>query len=119
MSTEDRLSRREQERRWDLEVDICKHIFSVSAGMVGVCITVIGMVRIAISIRRIDTIADDLMAIDAFLFLTSCISSYFALRSHKMSRMYAVERFADAVFILAMILMVVTCMFITYAIALV
>jgi hypothetical protein len=100
-----------------LEKDICIHIFSVSAGMVGVCLTVIGLLRVVITLRQTDTFADDLLAMDAFLFLIACLSSYWGLRTRSVKRMYRVERFADIAFILALILMVVVCGFVTYAIA--
>ncbi len=35
-----------------LEADISVHIFSVSAAMVGVCLTVIGLIRIVITIGK-------------------------------------------------------------------
>jgi hypothetical protein len=100
-----------------LEQDICIHIFSVSAAMVGVCLTVVGLIRVIITLRKADTAADDLLAADAFLFLIACVSSYWALRTRQRSRMYRVERFADVVFLLALLLMVVVCGYITYAIA--
>ena len=103
--------------RAQLEQDVCVHVFTVSAGMVGVCLTVIGLVRIVISFQKIDTIADDLLAADALLFLTSCLSAYWALRTRNARRMHRVEQFADSVFILAMILMVCICGFITFAVA--
>ena len=101
-----------------MEEDICIHIFTVSAGLVGVCLTVIGLLRVVITLRKTDTFADDLLAIDAFLFLVACLSSYWALRIRSDRRMYRVERFADC-FILALLLMVAVCGFVTYAIAIV
>ena len=40
-----------------LEADICTNIFTVSAVMVGVCLTVIGLPRVVITIRKADTLA--------------------------------------------------------------
>ena len=99
-----------------LEEDICIHIFTVSAGMVGVCLTVIGLLRVVITLRKVDTFADDLLAGDAILFLIACLASYWALRTRKTSRMYRVERFADIVFIVALIVMTAACSFVTYSI---
>jgi amino acid transporter len=101
-----------------LEEDISIHIFTVSSAMVGVCLTVIGLIRVVITFGKADTVADDLLAADAFLFLLSCLISYFALRTRSKRRMHRRERIADSIFILAMILMVVICGFITYAITL-
>ena len=98
-----------------LEEDICIHIFTVSAAMVGVCLTVIGLLRVVITIRKADTIADNLLAVDAVLFLFSCLSSYWALRTRGLRRMHRVERFADLVFIVALLFMVGICAFVTFA----
>ena len=106
------------ESNLSLEEDICIHIFSVSAAMVGVCLTVIGLLRVVITLRKSDTFADDLLALDATLFLVACLTSYWSLRTRRTHRMYRVERFADVVFLLALILMAAICGFVTYAIAL-
>jgi hypothetical protein len=104
-------------RRTHLEEDVCIHIFMVSAAMVGVCLTVIGLLRVVITIQKADTFADDLLAGNAVLFLASCLSSYWALRTRSKRRMHRVERFADSIFILSMIIMAVACIFITYEVA--
>jgi hypothetical protein len=39
-----------------LEEDICIHIFTVSSAMVGVCLTVIGLVRVVITLGKADTV---------------------------------------------------------------
>jgi hypothetical protein len=100
-----------------LEEDICIHIFTVSSAMVGVCLTVIGLIRVVITLGKIDTIADDLLAGDAFLFLLACLLSYSALRTRSIRRMHKVERLADGSFICAMIVMTAVCGVITYAIS--
>jgi cytochrome c oxidase assembly factor CtaG len=100
-----------------LEEDICIHIFTVSSAMVGVCLTVIGLIRVVITLGQVDTIADDLLAGDAFLFLVACLLSYWGLRTRSVRRMHKVERLADGIFILAMILMTAVCALITYAIS--
>ncbi len=107
----------ETDPRQPLEEDISIHIFTVSSAMVGVCLTVIGLIRVVITLRKVDTFADDLLAIDAVLFLISCLASYLALRTRSHQRMHRVEYFADRVFIVALIFMVVICGVITYAIS--
>jgi uncharacterized membrane protein YwzB len=100
-----------------LEQDVCIHIFTVSSAMVGVCLTVIGLIRVVITLGTADTPADDLLAADALLFLIFCLLSYWALRSRRLRRMHRLERIADAIFIIAMIGMVVACALITYTIS--
>ena len=98
-----------------LEEDICIHIFTVSSAMVGVCLTVIGLIRVVITLGKADTLADDFLASDALLFLTSGLLSYAALRGRSFRRRHLIERAADVVFITAMVVMTVICGFITYA----
>jgi hypothetical protein len=93
--------------RSSLEEDISSHIFVALSAMLGVCLTVIGLLRVVIVIGKVDTLADDLLAIDSLLFFTSCLASYFALRTRSSRRMHRLERVVDRVFILAMLLMVV------------
>ena len=101
--------------RRELEENLCVNIFTASSAMVGVCLTVVGLLRVVITIRKADTMADDLLLGDSVLFLISCLLSYWALRSRAVQRMHRVERFADNVFMLALLLMVVVIGFITYA----
>ena len=101
----------------NLEQNICIHIFTISSAMVGVCLTVIGLIRVVITLGTADTLADDFLAADALLFLISCLLSYWALRLRGLRRMHRVERIADGIFIIAMIGMVVVCALITYTIS--
>ncbi len=99
-----------------LEADICIHLFSVSAAMVGVCLTVIGLIRVVISVKQVDTLADDFLAIDALFFLCSCLCAYWVLRMRSIRRIHRLERIADGAFILGLILMVAVCGIIGWAI---
>ena len=108
---------RHRDSNTHLEQDSCIHIFTVSSAMVGICLTVIGLIRVVITLGRADTLADDLLAGDALLFLISCLLSYWALRSRSLRRMHRLEKIADGIFILAMIGMVIICALITYTIS--
>jgi uncharacterized membrane protein YqjE len=100
-----------------LEEDICIHIFTVSSAMVGVCLTVVGLIRVVVTLGKADTLADDFLAIDALLFLASCLLSYTAMRSRNLRRMHRIEQLADSIFIVAMVFMAIICGFITFAIS--
>ncbi|BCG45352.1 hypothetical protein GEOBRER4_n0106 [Citrifermentans bremense] len=97
-----------------LEEDISVHIFTASAAMVGVCLTVIGLVRVFITIKGVNTLADDILSAASLVFLTSCSLSYWALRTRKRRRMHKIERLADGAFIFGLILMVSVCGILTY-----
>ena len=70
-----------------------------------------------ISRDAINTVADDLLVADTLLFFASCLLSYWALRARSAGRMRSVERAADLIFIVGLILMAVVCGIITYGIA--
>ena len=96
-----------------LEADLCIHIFTASAALV--CLTVIGLIRIVTATTKVGTIADDLLAADATLFMVACVLSYWALRVRSMRRMHRIERAADAIFLLGLLLMTAVCGVITWA----
>ena len=72
--------------------------------MVGVCMTVISIIKLAEASQNVTQIVDNLLAFDSLLFLASALFSYVVLRSAK----YAIkmERAADLCFSLGMIGMV-------------
>jgi hypothetical protein len=80
-------------------------------------LTVIGLIRVVITLGKADSAADDCLAVDALLFLIACLLSYWALRSRTSRRMHRVERIADGIFILAMIGMAAICALITYSVS--
>ena len=92
-----------------VERDLAGRIFTTSAQLVGVCLTVIGLFRVVSHLKNINSVADNLMAIDALVFLGSCLLSYLALRSLKAERSLALERAADVVFLLGLGTMVALC----------
>lgn len=109
------MSKTDRSLQPKLYENICVHIFSASATLVGVCLTVIGIIHILIHERGIDTLADDILVLDAIMFLSSCLLSYWALRSKTEQRLYKIERAADIIFIAGLLIMVIACGFITYA----
>ncbi|MBB3226137.1 hypothetical protein FHW69_000727 [Luteibacter sp. Sphag1AF] len=105
------------DERSALNEDLCVHIFTTSAAMTGVCLTVIGIIRVVISIRGTDTIADDMLAADAMLYVTACFLSYWSLRTVRASRSRITERLADTIFLAALLLTVAAAGVITWAIS--
>jgi hypothetical protein len=116
---EDNASRPNDEHtraaRSALDERTCRLICPIASGMVGVCLTGISLLRVAVSVHKRETSADDLLAIDALAFLLATLSSYFALRVQTQSRLHWLERAADATFIFAMLLLTFACFVITYA----
>ena len=93
---------------------LSEHIFAVSAGMVGVCITVIGLFRIVSRSDHVDSIADNLLSIDALIFLASCILAYLALRAQSTQNRKRFDRVADYVFLAGLTMVSVVGVLIAY-----
>lgn len=82
--------------------------------MLGVCMTVISIIKLTQTNRGIAYWADDLLALDALIFLTSSIFSYLSIRSN--SKKIQFEDIADKVFMLALILMGIAVVLLTFEI---
>ncbi len=85
---------------------IAVHIFTVSAGLVGACLTVIGLFRVIFKLKAIDSVATRLLAMDAMGFMLACLTAYLALRTASRSRRKRLGLAADLIFIAALVAMV-------------
>ena len=81
---------------------------SLGPTLVGVCLTVMGIIRVVKALHGIDTLTDGLVAVDALTFLASCLTAYVALRTRTAAKLLRVERVADHIFLAALSLMAVT-----------
>jgi hypothetical protein len=97
-----------------LDERICRLICPIAAAMVVVCLTGIGLLHVVNAVRGHGTLGDDILSVDALLFLFATLSSYFALRAPTERRLHGLERIADRSFIAAMILLTAACFVITY-----
>lgn len=99
-----------------LDEGVSEHIFSASAAMVGVCLTVIGLLQVSNRLEKISVLGDDLLAIDSIIFLSACILSYLGLRTRafQQQRKQNLERIADICFLLGLCTMAAVCFLITY-----
>lgn len=99
-----------------LNEDVCVHIFTASAAMVGVCITVIGIFQVVSTLRSEDSLGDDLLAINAILYLITTLLSYWALRTRQVNRNHLLEKLIDGLFLTALTCTTGIAGFITWAI---
>ena len=90
----------------EVEANISVDVFSVSAAMVGVCLTVIQLIQM--NARQKTTLADDILAVDAMFFLVACLLAFIALRSRRHSRIKSIlGNISDACFLIGISTMVV------------
>ena len=93
---------------------LSSHILTVSATLVGVCLTVIGLIRVIEELRKIQGFEDELLAADALIFLVATAFAYAALRARSAARYRRLERAADACFLIGLALMTLVCALIAY-----
>lgn len=99
-----------------VERDIAGHIFTTSSVMMGLCLTIISLMDARTNSQRITTIVDDIIVVDALLFLISCLVSYAALRSRHMKRRHLVETAADIIFLAGMVGVGIACVLFVWTI---
>jgi Na+/alanine symporter len=97
-----------------LDENIASHIFTVSAALVGVCLTVIGLFRISDRLKDVSDLGQILLSVDAGAFLVSCMLSYVVLRTRRQQPQHRIEQVADGIFLVALSLMAAICGLITY-----
>lgn len=114
-SPNDKESRSTDRNSAQLDERTCRLICPIASAMVGVCLTGIGLLHLAVTMRGKGTFADDLLSANAVLFLIATLTSYFALRGKWRTRPHSLERIADTTFIAAMLLLTADCLVITYA----
>ncbi len=100
-----------------LDEDICVHIFTTSAAMLGVCMTVVGVLHLVTVLRQVDTLGDDLLSINSLIYLAACLSAYWALRTRRRRRNQFLEGMADWLFLTGLVVSTIATGFITWAIA--
>lgn len=100
-----------------LDEDLCAHVFLASSAMVGVCITVIGIIQVVTTLRNQDSLGDNLLLLNAVLYLLSTIFSYCNLRTPKAHRHHLLVKFVDLTFICSLVFTTIVAGFITYEVA--
>ena len=104
--------RNQQSEELERTLDI--HIMTVSATLVGVCLTVIGIYRISYKLDAVNRLGDEFLALDALGFLASCLLSYSALRAREKRTQKTLEKFADRIFLASLSFMVIIGVLIVY-----
>lgn len=97
-----------------IETELSVHIFTVSANLVGVCLAVIGIFRAIDKLTSWNSIADDLLALDAIAFLLAGLLAYLSLRAKIRARRRRLERLADVALLAGLVLMVAICGLVAY-----
>ena len=102
-----------QEQR---EHDLTMHVFAISAAMIGVCLTAIGILGLVAAQTKVQTLGDELLAADAVIFGFCCFLSFWSFKTRSAPHRERLRLIVDSLFMLALLLMVAVCAIIAYAI---
>jgi hypothetical protein len=89
-------------------------VLSVSSGMVGVCLTAIGLIGIMKSLNKVEILVDDMLAVGAVLFMVTALLSFFGMRTQLSQSWRSLARTIDILFCLALVLVVVATAMLTW-----
>lgn len=100
---------REAGKERDRRFDHAQAIFSVSSGMIGVCLTGIGLVKVVLASKPFGSLCDDLLAIDAILFGLTALSAFRWMQTTVRRRQPRPLSMVAVPFFIALALMVAIC----------
>lgn len=92
------------------------HVFTVSAGMVGVCLTAIGLLRLVAAQTKVQSLGDDLLAVDAMLFVVCAFLAFWSFKTSVPAVRRRLRLLVDTLFLLGLAAMSLICAVIAYAI---
>lgn len=98
------------------EHDLTMHVFAVSAGMVGVCLTAIGLLRLITAQTKVQTLGDELLAVDAVLFVVCAFLAFWSFKTDAPRARRRLRLVVDALFLTGLAGMGAICAVIAYAI---
>jgi hypothetical protein len=98
------------------EHELTMHVFSISAAMVGVCLTAIGILALVAAQTKIQTLGDQFLAADAVLFVLCCFLSFWSFKTGDVALRRQLRLVVDGIFMMALLIMVIVCGVIAYAI---
>ena len=116
---EDLAKREAAERRLEIDDRFYTHlltVLSVSSGMVGVCLTAIGLIGIIKSLNPVEMIVDDVLAIGALLFMLAAALSFVGMRSRLSLTWRSYARVLDLIFCCGLLLVVVAIVLLTWVV---
>lgn len=91
-------------------------VFAVSAAMVGVCLTAIGILQVVAAQKQAQSLGDDLLALDALLFVTCCALAFWSFKTERPALRRRLRWVVDVLFLVGLFAMAGICAVIAYSI---
>ncbi len=84
-------------------------LFDQSAARVGLCLTLVGMLRIVEGVKQAKYLADELLVMAALGFLVSGLISHFALRETDTGNKHRLGKISNSIFTVAFCVLAIIC----------
>ena len=94
--------------------DVLLRLLSVTASLAGLCIAALGFLEAADRSQLDSSFADELIALDAFLFVSCVYLILWALRTKRPERAIRLARIVDIVFLFALTTLLIAAAYIIY-----
>ena len=94
--------------------DVLLRLLSVTASLAGLCIAALGFLEASNRSELDHSYADELIALDAFLFVSCVYLILWALRTRRMERAAKLARIVDFVFLFALTTLLIASAYIIY-----
>lgn len=92
-----------------LDEKIFDKILSQSSTKIGMCLTLLGLIKVLEGVKNVTRFSDELLAINAFGFLLATIFSYLAMKEEDAERKQKKGRVGDIIFSLSLGLLALVC----------
>ncbi len=97
------------------EHDLTMHLFSVSAAMVGVCLTAIGIMRLIAAQTSVQSIGDECLALDSVVFVVCASMAFASFKTRNRVLRHRLRLAVDTLFLTGLTAMAGICGIIAYA----
>ncbi len=94
--------------------DVLLRLLSVTASLAGLCIAALGFMEYSSPDATLRTLADELIAVDAFIFVICVYLILWALRTSSLRRARLLARTINAFFLFALTTMLLSATYIVY-----
>lgn len=95
---------------------ILERLLTAATSMTGICVGLLGAVNAFARSRNIETLADDVLAMNALMFLVCCYLVVWGLRTGSRRTTATLLRVVETLFLAAMTLLVAIGFFVVYAV---
>lgn len=95
---------------------VLERLLSAATSMTGICVGLLGAVNAFSRTQNTETVADDVLALNALMFLVCCYLTVWGLRSSSRQQVARLLRSVEYIFLAAMSLLVLIGFFVVYSV---